>query len=225
MHVNERERAYQKIREAITYGQLKPGERLVEINLCELFKIGRTPIREALRQLQMEGYIEVLPNKGAVVKKVTVEELEWVYCVLSAVEAYAAELSTKKATESEMRVLLDIHEGLNKAMEEENYEAWFNGNNLFHDYIHRFSGNPILSDEITRLRNRCYRNRRFTISLQQTILSYINEHKLILDAMIQGDSEKAAVAMRAHLDNARIENVNRKMTHLDSRNLTHPRLS
>jgi DNA-binding GntR family transcriptional regulator len=202
--MNERERAYQKIREAITYGHLKPGEKMVEMGLCQTFQIGRTPIREALRQLQMEGYIEVSVNRGAIIKKITVEELEWVYDTLSVLEAYAVELLTKKITRSEIKSLRTIQSNLAKATQKVDYKRWFDENNLFHEHLHRLSGNPVLSEEIVRLRNRIYRNRSLTLTLQGRFHAYIGEHKAILDAMIQRDSGKAATAMRTHLNNAKI---------------------
>jgi DNA-binding GntR family transcriptional regulator len=202
--MNERERAYQKIREAITYGHLKPGEKMVEMGLCQTFQIGRTPIREALRQLQMEGYIEVSVNRGAIIKKTTVEELEWVYDTLSVLESYAVELLTRKITSSEIKSLRTIQSNLAKATQQLDYKRWFDGNNLFHERLHRLSGNPVLSEEIVRLRNRIYRNRSLTLTLQGRFHAYIGEHKGILDAMIQRNPGKAATAMRTHLNNAKI---------------------
>lgn len=83
--MSQKEEGYQRIRDAITYGQLKPGERLVETKICEMVKIGRTPLREALRQLQMEGYIDVFSNKGAVISKISswyVEEINNIVAIL-----------------------------------------------------------------------------------------------------------------------------------------------
>src|SRR5271157_4646870 len=96
MSTNMREEAYRRLREAIFYGKLRPGERLVEVDICRTFDVGRTPLREALRQLQMEGFLDVTANKGAVVRKISPDEMESIYDVIALLESYAAREATKR---------------------------------------------------------------------------------------------------------------------------------
>ena len=76
------ESAYNELRDAIVQGVLKQGERIIEKDICERFNLGRTPLREAIRQLQVEGFVEVLPRKGATIKRLSIEDLENIYDLL-----------------------------------------------------------------------------------------------------------------------------------------------
>ena len=80
------EKVYGDLRDAITFSRLKPGERLLESKLCEGYKVSRTPLREAIRQLQAQGYITVEKNRGAIVKKTSIEEVEEIYSILALIE-------------------------------------------------------------------------------------------------------------------------------------------
>ena len=84
------ERVYKEIRGDIILSRLKPGERLLENKLCEEFKVSRTPLREALRQLQAQGYITVEKNRGAIVRKMSIDEVEELYSILALLEPYSA---------------------------------------------------------------------------------------------------------------------------------------
>ncbi len=88
MTKSKREHAYHQIRNAITYGELKPGERLIENKLCEIFKLGRTPLREALSQLQIEGYLDFVPNKGLTVSRMSIQNVKEIYDVIAVLEGY-----------------------------------------------------------------------------------------------------------------------------------------
>ena len=96
------DKVYKEIRNAITFSHFKPGERLLEKTLCEAFNVSRTPLREALRQLQAQGYITVERNRGAIVKKTSIAEVEELYSILSLLEPYSA---AKAASHNLMRGL------------------------------------------------------------------------------------------------------------------------
>ena len=176
----KRERAYEKIRDAITYGELKPGERVVEQAISEKFDLGRTPIRKALRRLQAEGYVEVSPNKGAVIRKVSINELENTFDILAVLESYAVELATVSITEKREKKLRNITKYFKEAIKANNYRKWFQYNAQFHEYLWERSGNPILSAEINQLRSRTYRSRAMIPTLIGNADKYIKEHENIL---------------------------------------------
>ena len=102
--VTQREKAYQEVRDAIAFGDLKPGERLVEEGICKMFKVGRTPLREALRQLQMEGCVDVLPNKGAMVSRISVQDVEDIYSMIAILEGFAVEVAAKNIQSNDMNL-------------------------------------------------------------------------------------------------------------------------
>ncbi|NIN91778.1 GntR family transcriptional regulator, partial [bacterium] len=103
---------YDRLKKSIIYGELSPGEKLSEVALAGKMKVSRTPIREAFRQLQMEGYITVESNKGAYVSKLPPEEIEEIYDIISLLEGYAAELTARRVKDSELRELRELQEQL-----------------------------------------------------------------------------------------------------------------
>lgn len=205
---------YQKIRNAITFGELKPGERLVESRICDIFHVGRTPLREALRQLQMEGYVDALSNKGAIVKRVSVRDVEEIYDILAMLEGYATEVATmyigkaeKEKLESmqkEMKsIYKDIRNDLKKHTLMRSYNEWFEKNASFHSYFVKANGNLHLSEIINSLRDRTFRCRFVAISIPNQIEAYIRAHDEILKAVFKGRGKQAGEAMRRHVFNAK----------------------
>ncbi len=195
----QRERAYNTIRNAITYGDLKPGQRLIEKKLCEVFKLGRTPLREALSQLQIEGYLDFVPNKGLSVSRISYKDAEEIYCVLARLEGCAAELATTfldKENEKELRLL---EKELEEAWAAKNYKEWINKNTLFHEYFAKASGNEFLYKLIMSLRNRIYRYRVIAVTIPSPINEYFQNHAEILDAMSRKKAEQTGDAMRRHI--------------------------
>jgi DNA-binding GntR family transcriptional regulator len=97
-HQTLREKILENIRDAILKGDLKPGERVSEPDIAERYGISRTPIREAFRQLESEGYLTVIPRKGAVVAKHSEKDIEEFYSIKSVLEGYAAQLAAERMT-------------------------------------------------------------------------------------------------------------------------------
>jgi len=196
----KREQAYQKLRDSITFGDLKPGEKLVEKAVCEMFDIGRTPLREALRQLQMEGYIEVSPNKGAVIRKMSIDELDNVYDVLALLEGYAAEMAVKNITASRLAELKKIAKETRKAANASDHRSWFLKNDNFHFYLIDLAGNPILTEEIRKFRRRIYRYRALALTLQGNIDNLAQQHEDVVIKAAQKKAKEASLAMKQHVE-------------------------
>jgi DNA-binding GntR family transcriptional regulator len=201
--MSQREKVYQKIRDAITCGELKPGEQLVESRICEIFHVGRTPLREALRQLQMEGYVDALSNKGAFVRTVSIRDVEEIYSIIGILEAYATELATEHIGTAEKKKLKSIHNDLVRAGLKKDYRKWLEKNGQFHGYFPKLSGNFHMSKVISTLRNRIYRYRFIAITIPGHIEEYIQAHGEILGALFKKDAEKAARAMQSHVFNVK----------------------
>lgn len=201
--MSRREEVYNKIRDAITYGELKPGEQLVESKICEIFHVGRTPLREALRQLQMEGYVDALSNKGAFVRTVSIQDVEDIYSIIGILEAYATEIATSHIGIAERNALKVIHKDLIKAGLKKDYRKWLEKNAQFHGYFPKLSGNLHLTEEITTLRNRIYRYRFIAITIPGHIEEYIQAHEKILEGLFKKDAERAGKNMRKHVFNVK----------------------
>ena len=102
----QREYAYDKIRSAITYSKRKPGERLVENRLRKVLKVARTLLREALRQLQIEGHIDYYPDREATIKKISLEDVQSIYNIIAILEGYAVEILAKYLAQKDIKKLI-----------------------------------------------------------------------------------------------------------------------
>jgi len=197
--MNQRENAYNKIRNAITYGELKPGERLIEKRLCEIFKVGRTPLREALNQLHTEGYVDYVPNKGATITKISVAQAEDIYDILALLEGYALEKATKNVSAAEMKKLRSLEKELKKASAGKDYKKWMTLNASFHEYFAKASGNSMLYPLVSSLRNRVYRYRLIAMTVRDAVPDYLRSHDEILEKVSREEAKQAAKAMRNHI--------------------------
>jgi DNA-binding GntR family transcriptional regulator len=200
------ERIFEEIRDAVTFGHLKPGERLSEKRLCEEFRVSRTPLREALRKLQAQGYITLEANVGATVRKISLEEVEDIYDILSLLEPHAAMLAAAGRTKEDIRTLKHIFQGMNVQSAKDDYRVWVRKNDDFHNCIHMMSRRSVLSETIHYLRNRIYRF-RILITGREYVENYSLEHERILKAIISGEGKEAAKHMRKHLVNVRNNRV------------------
>ena len=197
--MSQREYAYQKIRNAISYGELKPGERLIEKRLCEIFNLGRTPLREALSQLQIEGYLDFVPRKGLTISRMSVDNVKEIYDVLAALEGYATKIATKYLNEKDMKELKLIQDHLKKALNLNDQNKWLDKNELFHDYLVKASRNTFLHTLINTLRSRIYRYRLISIALPDSLDGYFRAHEEILIAISRRDGGKAGKVMQDHV--------------------------
>ncbi len=191
--------AYNTIRNAITYGGLRPGERLVEKRLCEMFEVGRTPLREALRQLEIEGYLEFIANKGVTITKISIGEMEDIYGILSVLEGYAAEMAIKYLNSSGIKKVQSIQNDQKKAWAAKDYRKWLDKNAEFHEYIITASKNVFLTTIINNLRRRVYRFRLVSVTIPGFIEENIQSHEEIIKAICEKESTRAGKAMQKHV--------------------------
>jgi DNA-binding GntR family transcriptional regulator len=196
---SRREETYKKIQTAITNGTLTPGERLVEKRICDEFKVGRTPLREGLRQLEAEGYVDVFPNKGAVVRKMSLKEVGDIYDIVALLEGYATEIATKCITPEDKKNLRNIQNACKEAGRSKDYRKWLEKNALFHGYFPRLSGKTYLCNQIDSLRSKNYRYRLIALSIPGPIEKHIKAHEEILDSVFKMNAKKAGNAMRRHV--------------------------
>jgi DNA-binding GntR family transcriptional regulator len=190
---------YHRLKDAIIYGELSPGEKLSEIELAEKLNSSRTPIREAFRQLQMEGYIRVSPNKGAYVTKLPLEEIEEIYDMVSLLEGHAAELAARRIDHSELTELKKIQKRLVFFASRNKYQGYIKENTEFHHFITDLSGNKNLVKINTELRARIYRYRLISVTIPGYLERYASDHEKIINAISKKDSARAGKYMRGHV--------------------------
>ena len=139
-----REVIFTTLREAIIMGELKPGERLMEVQLAEKMGVSRTPVREAIRKLELEGFVEMIPRKGAHVAKLTAKDIMDVLEVRASLDALAASLAAERITEDELKELKHIKTQLENYVQKDNLQNIVKKDIEFHDVIYHASKNDKL---------------------------------------------------------------------------------
>lgn len=196
-HLTLRESILETIRDAIITGALKPGEKVAEPELAERFGISRTPIREAFRQLESEGYLTVVPRKGAVVVTFSQRDVEEFYAIKSILEGYAARKACDKLSAREIDKLQAINDKLRLLAEEADIKQFFKVHNSFHDLFVKAADNDKLTEMIQNLVGRFQRLRIASLSLPGRMDFSVKEHQKIIDAFRNKDADLAENLVRS----------------------------
>ncbi len=196
-----RDVVFQTLRKAILTGDLKPGERLMEIHLAEKIGVSRTPIREAIRKLELEGLVTNIPRKGAMVAEISVKGLKDVLEVRRALDSFCAELACERITEDEKENLKAAFEAFIDATKTKDATVIAKADVSFHDIIIGATGNERIVALINNLAEQMYRYRFEYIKDESGHERLINEHKNLMEAIISGNVDAARNAAREHIDN------------------------
>ena len=198
-----RETVFLTLRKAILTGKLAPGERLTEIRLGNLLGTSRTPIREAIRKLELEGLVTIIPGSGARVAQITEEELQEVMEIRVALDALCARLASRRITEEDKAKLRSSNVAFKEAIAKGDQIAITEADVDFHDVIIAAAKNSKLSSILERLADNLYRYRFEYIRDDQRYDRLVREHDILLQAILGGDEEKAAQAAMRHVENQR----------------------
>jgi len=190
-HQTLREKILETIREAIINGTLKAGEKVAEPELAERFGISRTPIREAFRQLESEGYLTVIPRKGAVVTSLSERDVEELFALKSLIEGYAARLAATSLTEKEITRLEWINDRLQQLCKEGDVKTFFRMDTEFHELFIKAAGNLKLCEFHSQMLKKINRLRMASLSLPGRMEISVDEHRKIISAFKAGDGERA----------------------------------
>ncbi len=199
-HPTLREKILETIRDAIISGTITSGSRVSEPELAERFGISRTPIREAFRQLESEGYLKVIPRKGAVVSAYTQRDVEEFYAIKSILEGYAAKLACSRLTAKEIDRLQTINERLSELCEQGDIKQFFKIHNDFHDLFIKAADNDKLREMINLLVTRFQRLRLMSLSQPGRMAVSVQEHKKIIAAFRSRDCEAAELLVRKNAE-------------------------
>ena len=196
-----RDVVFQAIRKAILTGQLMPGERLMEIHLAEKLGVSRTPIREAIRKLELEGLVTNIPRRGAQVAEISEVGLRDVLEVRRALDTFCAELACERISEAEKTALLDANRAFEEAVMTKDTTKIAKADVDFHDIIIGATCNERLVAMINNLAEQMYRYRFEYIKDASLHERLIREHKSLMDAILNGDIVAARNAAKTHIDN------------------------
>ena len=196
-----RDVVFNTLREAILKGELKPGERLMELQLAAKLGVSRTPIREAIRMLEQEGLAVTIPRKGAEVAKMTEKDMEDVLQVREALDMLAASIACELITEEALSELVQAMEDFEKSIETKEVKKIAEMDERFHDIIYQATGNPKLVNILNNLREQMYRYRVEYLKDESHYPLLLEEHREIVDAFGKKDKEKVSACMSKHVEN------------------------
>ena len=192
------EKAYVAIRRLIVTLELGPGSVINERELVEQLGIGRTPVREALRRLAQEGLVEVYPRRGMFVTDVDVRKLALVSEVRVALEPEAARLAAERATDAERAELQELLDELDAAGADDH--ALMALDERIHRAVYRCARNDLLATTLEQYYVLALRIWTIALDRQHELNDAVQGHRALLEAIHDGDGERAAATMRAHVE-------------------------
>ena len=200
-----RDVVFRTLREAILKGKIKPGERLMEIQLAKKLGVSRTPVREAIRMLELEGLVTMVPRKGAAVAAISEKTLRDVLEVRRALEELSVMLACERMTWEQFEELRAANTRFARAAEGEDITLIAKTDEDFHDIIYQSTGNDKLILLLNQLREQMYRYRVEHIKMKERRSILIKEHQEIIDALRKRNADIAVAVMRKHINNQEIQ--------------------
>ena len=205
MDVNDylplRDVVFNTLRQAILRGEMEPGERLMEIQLADKLGVSRTPIREAIRKLELEGLVIMIPRKGAEVAHITEKDMRDVLEVRAALEELAATLACRNVTPERIEELKMANKRFEAAIISKDVVAIVDADVNFHDIIYAMTDNQRLIQIINNLREQMYRYRVEYLKDEKNFPILIREHSQIVEGLTAKDKTMLTAAMHKHVMN------------------------
>ncbi len=198
--------AHEKIRRRILDNVWPPGHRALEQEVALALGMSRTPVREALVRLQSEGLVEVVPRHGMRVLPVSPADMREIYEVLTALECMACErLARRRPSQAELKPLVDATHAMDRALAVEDLDAWAAADELFHAQLLELAGNHHLQATVMNHWDRAHRARMFTLRLRPKPVNSTREHMQLVERLLAGDVDGAALVNRRHRERAGAE--------------------
>ena len=198
-----RDVVFNTLRQAILRGELQPGERLMEIQLAQRLGVSRTPVREAIRKLELEGLVLMIPRRGAEVAEITRQDLEDVLEVRAALEELAVKDACEHITDEQLQDLKKVANEFKRSLEGTDLVACAEADIHFHEIIYAATNNKRLVQMLNNLREQMYRYRMENLKDKRTYRTLVEEHDAIRRALKKHDKEKAGAAINVHIENQR----------------------
>lgn len=194
-------RVFHKIREGILSGKYAANEELKEKNIGDELGVSRTPVREALRQLELEGLVSIIPNKGAYVVGLSKKDLRDIYEMRSLLEGLCAKWAAENITKEQIEELEENIFLSEFHAKKENWEQMVELDNRFHEILYLASGSKELQHILTDYHQYVQRVRKVTLAESARVAKSTEEHKVIVDALKAHDPQKAEKAANIHIRN------------------------
>jgi DNA-binding GntR family transcriptional regulator len=191
-----------RLRSAIAAGDFKPGQRLIERELCEMTGVGRTSIREAFRQLEAEGMIVNIPHRGPSVATITLDEAKQLYAVRALLEGYAGRCCAERRTDRLCTDLADAVANFERAARSRDRASLIESKTRLYDRLLEGSGNVFIKQALTGLHNRITLLRGTSMMQPGRLKRSVAEIRDIIAAIEAGDAERAETSCKVHVENA-----------------------
>lgn len=190
-----------RLRQMIIDGDMVPGEKVPEKDLCERFGVSRTPLREALKVLASEGLVTLTPNRGAMIAELTFEDLEEAFPVMGALEALSGEMACANITDPEIAEIRNLNREMIAHYESRNLRAYFRANQRIHELILAAARNQTLSTLYRSLEGRI-RQARFLANMSEARWAQaVQEHQGMIEALAARDGARLGSILKIHLAN------------------------
>ena len=197
-----RGKVFKQLRSQILTGVYKPGDSLIELRLSEELGVSRTPIREAIRQLELEGLVQAIPNKGAVVKGITEQDVEDIFTIRMRIEGLATRWAAEKITEEEIKELKEALQFQEFYTMKNDVEQLMKFDSKFHDIIFRACKSNPLMHMLSTFHNYIQSARNNSFHTPGRPDKAFEEHKAIFEAICRKDADTAEQLTIAHIRNA-----------------------
>lgn len=195
---------FSSLRKDILQGRLRQGEKLTEQQVCDEYKVSRTPVREAFKQLELEGFIETIPNRGAFVTGFTPQDIRDMYELRKSYEMLAVRWAIERITKDEYEKLEEAFEFMEFYTQKKDVEKMLNINMNFHDLIYKASHNRMLYRILSSFQLYIKQSRTARTDTSDTYLDEVlQEHRAIFEAFRDEDPVAGEAAAAKHLDNAK----------------------
>lgn len=196
-----RDVVFNTLRQAILRGELKPGERLMEIQLANKLGVSRTPIREAIRKLELEGLVLMIPRKGAEVADITEKSLKDVLEVRKVLEELSVQLACDKMGKEDIQNLKEAAEAFKKTLKSKDVTEIAEADVHFHDIIYMAADNQKLIQILNNLQEQMYRYRVEYLKNEEAYPQLVAEHEAIIAKITEHEKDEATEIICRHIDN------------------------
>jgi DNA-binding GntR family transcriptional regulator len=200
-YASRSELVYQKLREAIQRGELKPGQRVMEVEVADWLEVSRTPVREALRRLESDGMLVLEPRNGLVVASMSRQAMLELYVMREVLEGTAARLCARNASDLEIMELEELVKREERL--QGNYDALARHNRLFHEAVHRGAHNRYLEKSLSAVNDSMWLLGKSQMLIPERAIGAKVEHNAVFEAIRSRDADAAETTARQHVRSAR----------------------
>lgn len=193
---------FSKLQKDILQGKMRAGEKLTEQSICDKYKVSRTPVREALRQLEMEGLIETIPNRGAFVIGFSAQDMSDMYELRKVYEVQAVRWAIERITDEEMEDLEETFEFMEFYTQKNDIDKMLNINTGFHQLIYTASHNRMLQHVLSSYQIYIKHSRKPSPYPENYLAEVLEEHRAIFQAFKDKDIEAGTIAMKKHMESS-----------------------